>query len=438
VDKSRVGFIILISDGSDNNKLEWTDEGIAPSDPIRALLRRYPVHTFGLCKAHDSKALHFLAKESNGAYSSITYNLESKIMEAFAICVAGLKTVVAVDTCINITSGSLNITRIDSGGYTPRGGPGSIFIGVLHAGEVKDFVVYFDYTTGFWSSGYSTVLSGIAARVTYKDNPGRQSSTNTEDFSVSLPVHTTDTWTAPANPCPPFPAVLEQVVRFKVLELLKGILKEFLALKKEAGGGALKTAEEEDGGPVVQAMVASLLQRKWKEFKQSDDSWKEAPRAFLDLEGIDRDVNAMVAILMQGLGVGCICSWLSSSLMQQAAVAGLPSDTTAARFCTPAMEAMVQEVRKQLAEEATVEQEDKAVCNNAVELLDMIYERFELWNNLEDDVPPPFHPSSEEEGNESRNLAAVLQGDISRARQKDIYLVRVQTCSLCNKFVRFH
>jgi hypothetical protein len=436
VDKSRVGFIILISDGSDNNKFGWTDEGIAPSDLIRALLRKYPVHTFGLCKAHDSKALHFIAKESNGAYSSITYNLESKMMEAFAICVAGLKTVVAVDTCINITSGSLNITRIDSGGHTPRGGSG-IFIGMLCAGEVKDFVVYFDYTTGSWRRGYSTVLSGIAARVTYKDNPGRQSSTNTENFSVSLPIHTTDTGTAPANPCPPFPGILEQVVRFKVLDLLKGILKEFLALKKEAGG-AFKTAEEEDGDPVVQAMAASLLQRKWKEFKQSDDSWKEAPRAFLDLEGIDRDVNAMVAILMQGLGVGCIYSWLSSSLMQRAAVTGLPSDTTATRFCTPAMEAMVQEVRKQLAEEATVQEEEKSACNSAVEILDMIYERFELWSKLEDGVPPPFHPSSEDEVNESRNLAAVLHGDISRAREKDIYLVRVQTFSLCYKFVRFH
>jgi hypothetical protein len=53
-------------------------------------------------------------------------------------------------------------------------------------------------------------------------------------------------------------------------------------------------------------------------------------------------------------------------------------------------------------------------------------------------VPPPFHPSSEDEVNESRNLAAVLHGDISRAREKDIYLVRVQTFSLCYKFVRFH
>ncbi|KAL6658592.1 hypothetical protein ACP70R_004178 [Stipagrostis hirtigluma subsp. patula] len=417
-DKSRVGFIMLISDGLDDNKFDWSDESITPTDPVRGLLRKYPVHTFGLCNAHDPKALHFIAKESYGTYSSITDNLDSKIMEAFTVCLAGFKTVVAIDTYVDISSSSLKITRIDSGGYTLRGGSGSTLIGTLYAGEAKDFVVYFYYIAGAWTAGYYTTLSGITASVTYKDVASKLS-TCTDKFSVSLPIHTADSGTVPANPCPPFPVVLQQMVRFKVLDLLTGVLKEFLVLKEEAGGAIHK---EEGDDPVLQAMAANLLQRKWKEFKQSDESWKEAPRAFLDLGGIDRDINAMVGNLKQGLGVGCIYSWLSSYQMQRATVTGLPVDTVATVFRTPAMEAMVQEAHKQLQHEASAQGPGQAACKRAVELLDMINKRFELWCRLEGDVPPAFDPSSEREGGEYHKLAAVLRGDISRVRQHDIYL----------------
>ncbi|KAK3139859.1 hypothetical protein QOZ80_5AG0391650 [Eleusine coracana subsp. coracana] len=417
-DKNRAGFIILISDGLDNSKFEWTDESIPPTDIVRLLLRKYPVHTFGLCKGHDSKALHFIAKESCGTYSSIADNLETKIMEALAVCLGGLKTVVAVNTCLNITSGSLKITRIDSGGYPQRGGSGSIFIGMLYAGEVKDFVVYFNYTTGSWSRGYNTVLSGIIASVTYKDVPGKQSTIN-ETCSISLPIHTTDTGRAPENPCPPMSALLLQMVRSKVVDLLKSIMKDLLVLKQEAGG-AVHRGEDDD--PVLQAMAASLLQRKWKEFKQSDASWKDAPRAFLDLGGLDNDINAMVGILQHGLGVGCIYSWLSSYEMQRGTVTGLPYHLDGAQFRTPAIEAMVQEAHKQLANEAPAQEMDETVCNNAIELLDKIDERFELWSKLEHDMPPPFQPSSEQQYDQSLKFVSVLHGDISRARQKDIYL----------------
>ncbi|TVU03123.1 hypothetical protein EJB05_51351, partial [Eragrostis curvula] len=47
----------------------------------------------------------------------------------------------------------------------------------------------------------------------------------------------------------------------------------------------------------------------------------------------------MVGILKEGLGVGCIYSWLSSHYMQRATVTGLPAEAV---FRTPAMEAMVQ------------------------------------------------------------------------------------------------
>ncbi|GJN34952.1 hypothetical protein PR202_gb23669 [Eleusine coracana subsp. coracana] len=396
-DKNRAGFIILISDGLDNSKFEWTDE---------------------------STALH--REESCGTYSSIADNLETKIMEALAVCLGGLKTVVAVNTCLNITSGSLKITRIDSGGYPQRGGSGSIFIGILSAGEVKDFVVYFNYTTGSWSRGYNTVLSGIIASVTYKDVPGKQSTFN-ETCSISLPIHTTDTGRAPENPCPPLSALLLQMIRSKVVDLLKSIMKDLLVLKQEAGR-AVHRGEDDD--PVLQAMAASSLQRKWKEFKQSDASWKEAPRAFLDLGGIDNDINAMVGILQHGLGVWCIYSWLSSYEMQRGTVTGLPYYMDGAQFRTPAIEAMVKEAHKQLANEAPAQEMDETVCNNAIELLDMIDERFELWSKLEHDMPPPFQPSSEQQYDESLNSSASCIGT-SAEQGRRTYIcttrVRIQT-----------
>ncbi|TVU13593.1 hypothetical protein EJB05_40653, partial [Eragrostis curvula] len=164
-DKKRAGYIILISDGVDKSQFKV-----------------------------DPKALHYIAKESYGTYSSITDNkqLDKNIMEALAVCLAGFKTIVAFDTYVDITSSSLEITRVNSGGYTRRGAPGSgISIGTLCAGEVKDLVVYFSYTCGSWDRGYYTTLSGITAKVTYKDMPGGQSSTSTNNCSVSIAVHTT-------------------------------------------------------------------------------------------------------------------------------------------------------------------------------------------------------------------------------------------------------
>ncbi|CAD6258292.1 unnamed protein product [Miscanthus lutarioriparius] len=383
-DKKRAGFIVLISDGLDS-QFKWGDDSIAPTDPIRGLLRKYPVHTFGLGKAHDPKALHYISNISYGIYSSITDNLNSKIIEALAICLAGFKTVVAVDACVDIRPGGLLITRIDSGGY-------------------------------------NTTLNGIAASVTYKEAPGRQS-TATDSCSVSLPVHVTDTATAPANPCPPYPLVLQQMVRFKVLDFLISVLKEFQVLKEEAAG-AVHGKEGDD--PVLQAIAASLLERKWKEFKQSDESWKEAPRNFLDLGGIDKDINAMVGILKQGLGVGCIYSWLSSYQMQRATTTGLPGAHMVAtgQFRTPAMDAMVQEAHRQLAKEASAQDAGTSiVCKRAAELLDGVNKRFDLWCKLDHDLPRTNQPPShQEEGHESRDITAVLRGDINRARQHDIYL----------------
>jgi len=209
------------------------------------------------------------------------------------------------------------------------------------------------------------------------------------------------------------------MVRFKVVDLLIGVLQELKALKKDAGG-----AKEKDGvdDPVLQSIAANMLQRKWMEFKQSDESWKAAtPKSLLDLGSIDGDVNAMVGILRKGLGVGCIYSWLSSHEMQRATATGLPAE---AMFRTPVMEMMVQKVHRQLLlkEAYGQEAEDRAV---AIGLLDGINKRFQLWCKLDAEVPPAFQLDHQQQDDESRNLTDVLHGGISRARQHDIYLVRI-------------
>ncbi|GJN28098.1 hypothetical protein PR202_gb16181 [Eleusine coracana subsp. coracana] len=452
VDKQRVGFILLISDGLDNSGFKWSNEIVAPTDPVRNLLRKYPVHTFGFCTGHDPKALHFIAKESNGTYFSITDNLESKIMEAFAVCLAGFKTVVAIDTCVHITSRDYEIKRIDSGGYTQQGDSGGVLIGTLYAGEVKDFVVYLEKdNTGRMSRGKHGDFNGVTANVTYKDVWDRQP-ISTDSCSVPLPVFVvdcSDAFPLPENPCPPFPVVLRQIVRFKVLDLLANVLKEFYALKKQAGSAIHR---EKGDDPVLQAIAANLLQRKWEEFKQSDESWVQARRAFLDLGGIDKDINAMVDSLKRAMGVGCIHSWMSCHEMQRATVTSLPAHIATTEFRTSAMEVMAQEAHKQSVKEAPVQDQDagrqstdtnhhlvppgketgtggnclsQAICKQAIQLLDGIEERFEQWCKLDREVPPAFQPSSELEADESRNLASVLRVDISRARQHDVYLAAV-------------
>jgi hypothetical protein len=137
----------------------------------------------------------------------------------------------------------------------------------------------------------------------------------------------------------------------------------------------------------------------------------------------------MVGILKQGLGVGCIHSWLSSYQMQRATTTGLPGAHMVAtgQFRTPAMVAMVQEAHRQLAKEASAQDAGTSiVCKRAAELLDGVNKRFDLWCKLDHDLPRTNQPSShQEEGHESRDITAVLRGDINRARQHDIYLVRM-------------
>ncbi|CAO1948520.1 unnamed protein product [Urochloa humidicola] len=105
-DKEHLGFILVLSDGLEDSKFRCKDDGhvrVARSG-IGNSKYEHPIHTFGLCKTHDPRALQSIAKEFNGTYSSITEDLSNKILEGLAVCLGGLKNVVAVDTVINIVA----------------------------------------------------------------------------------------------------------------------------------------------------------------------------------------------------------------------------------------------------------------------------------------------------------------------------------------------
>jgi hypothetical protein len=52
--RSRLGFIVLLTDGEDTSGFTLSERGC---EVIRGALGRYPVHTFGLGRAHDPEVL---------------------------------------------------------------------------------------------------------------------------------------------------------------------------------------------------------------------------------------------------------------------------------------------------------------------------------------------------------------------------------------------
>lgn len=78
-----------------------------------------PVHTFGLGAGHDPRALLSIARESQGTYSFVDDQNTDGITGAIAICLSGLKDVVAVGTRVRVEApvgSGVTIERIESGG----------------------------------------------------------------------------------------------------------------------------------------------------------------------------------------------------------------------------------------------------------------------------------------------------------------------------------
>ncbi|EEC69214.1 hypothetical protein OsI_38211 [Oryza sativa Indica Group] len=309
----RQGFIVLVSD-RDSSMSNCSDDG---------LLQKYPVHTFSLGKAEDPTELVTIAKESKGTFSSISGN--SKIMEAFAICLAGLKSVIAVNARVKISpKESANTSNVKV--YKPVGINDTDFrmerdneavaLGVLYAGEVKDLIVGIEFTVED-VKGFRSIDVLTATVEYYKDVQQEQ-----------LPKSTAK-------------CTMQQMARFDVLLLMAEIRGKLDAVKKKKEDGIMLPYE-----------AWRMLKSRWEESKNSDEyfySWRQAQRVGVDLGRIENDIHAMVSCLKRGLGLGCVYSWVSSYQMQRATTTGLP---TTSSFLTPAMEDMVHQARKQSEKDA--------------------------------------------------------------------------------------
>lgn len=418
----------------DNSRFEWSDERITKSDPVRTLLAKYPVHTFGISKAHDPHALFFVAKESEGTFHSITEDLSSRIMEALAICLAGLKNITIIDARVEIKSidptWPTKITRIDCGGYKSHiskdGTSGTIWIGSLYDDEDKHFMVYFEFTVPRLDAGEVKIRGDLlVAETKYKTLPEQSIHTETSKLIVFL-LATQDKAFLHGK-LESKREVLQQIIRFKVLDMLESFQEEFRALKKKAG----KAVEREKGeDTVLQTIAAKTLQDKWREFQTSSDTtWTEAVCRGA-AGNISRDMRAMVQSLKQGLGAGCIYSWVSSYQMQRPTTTCLPpADAVKPVFYTSDVQQMVEEAQEQSEKDAAqlVEQETRVAaakkekdtaaasskCKCAMELLDAIEQRLELWSKLE---RPPTSSQPPKEGAESSSLAATMHQDVYQVR----------------------
>ncbi|CAL4988893.1 unnamed protein product [Urochloa decumbens] len=346
----RQGFIVFMSDGLNNSESVWSTDDTVPN-----FLRTYAIHTLGLGKAHDPKEMLFIAKESNGTYSCITENLNCKIMEALAICLFGLKSIVAVDTHVEVKlkqssmTTNLKISGIDCRGFR-REGADKIFLGALYAGEVKDLIVHIEFTVKN-VSGFNPI-DLLAVTVKYNDTDQRKQSNSTAQCSVGVYACATSFAKDCTNEPTPFPMVLQQMARFKVLKFMDKFDKALAVLKEDAGVATKRKQGGKADDPMFQNMAAGNLERTWKEFKKTDGSllWKEAQRIGLDLGRIEDDIDAMVSCLRRGSGLACVYSWVLSHELQRAAFTGLP----ATMFLTPAMKEMVQQAQEQSAEDTAM------------------------------------------------------------------------------------
>ena len=150
--------------------------------PLRDVLRRYPVHTFGFSSSHDPMPLLAIARVSCGTYSYIDQGLD-KITDAFAVCLGGLTTVVAVDATIALSAPpGVTIVGIDSGGYDKsikeHGASGEVCIPVLYKDEVKNFIVHLRLPRAA-AAGEQVILTARGTYTYFVNAGGHGASTTT-------------------------------------------------------------------------------------------------------------------------------------------------------------------------------------------------------------------------------------------------------------------
>jgi hypothetical protein len=335
---------MLLTDGLNSRK--------AAMYPIRPeMLKKYPVHTFGIC-AHDPNVLLSIAQQSCGTYSFVDDKELGNIADPFAVLLGGLKSIVAVDVVVGISCHSTWRSSVksiscgfESSEITQPPGSGTsgwskpeIRIGMLYAGEVKNFImnVVIDPDT----SGTRTWL---LTSVQYKDAPG--GSTISGDGNVGNLYTGRQVGDSGDNSI----MVRGQIVQFNALEFLSSLQNEFRKQKNTAGN------KGENEARAVLIRAGSSLEKRWEEFVATmDDDLTDD----LDLDDLKKEVQEMVNRMKQGHGMAYMCSWVSSQQMQRAATLG-SVDGVGTQFFTPAMDAILSESKKfhvQLAQPSKLDQ----------------------------------------------------------------------------------
>ncbi|KAM0891711.1 hypothetical protein ACQ4PT_026197 [Festuca glaucescens] len=143
-EKDHLGFIIVISDGNG----DFVRQETLPS--------KYTMHAFSFRDGgtHNIRAMHYIAtSSSDGIYAVIDDHL-NQVTNAFTTCINKITSTITVDTEVGIlcsnSSKEVALSAINSGKFTSAiekkedEDHGSIFVGSLYAGAVRNFIVYVD------------------------------------------------------------------------------------------------------------------------------------------------------------------------------------------------------------------------------------------------------------------------------------------------------
>ncbi|KAL6592932.1 hypothetical protein ACP70R_049228 [Stipagrostis hirtigluma subsp. patula] len=329
--RKRRGFIIFLSDGectdTDTDRKLWT-----------TTLCKYQIDTFGFSKFHDPLSLLTIAEASRGTYSFLIQGLD-RMREAFARCLGGLNSVVAINIVINLTAApGLQITSIHSGGYKNQVLKGEISAGrieipVLYARETKNFIAHLCVPPINPGGG-----AGIEKQVLLNADGFFEDPTDTEK---KVQVERGELHPGAVDGVNKL-VVLQEMVRFKLL----GVLKKF---REEKLLGELKKMQGEKKPPTQKNFEewAEWLLRMWEDEKKSCLGFDHADGI---VKRFGDEVQEMVNYLkMQDLPgnarLAFVSSWESSHRMERATTMGSPGKVIPA-YETPHIKAMVDEAQK--------------------------------------------------------------------------------------------
>ncbi|CAO2148227.1 unnamed protein product [Urochloa humidicola] len=321
-DNNRVGVIMLLTDGLDSSKAP----AMCPILPKR--LQKYPIHTFGI-GAHDPNVLLSIAQQSCGTYSFVDGSELGRVTDPFAVLLGGLHSIVASDVVVrlkwncNWTSVKwigcgFNSSVIDD---SDNGrGNAEIRVGMLYAGEVKNYIVQLNPDTSISSVDWAQ------ASICFSHAPWC-----TSELLKTRKLAGDD---AGENS----PMVRGQIVQFRAVRFLSSLQTEFSKEKYTAGANGDKEASDAEA-----RAAGSTLETRWAEFmKEMGDNLLND----LNLDDLQMEVQEMASRLKRGAGMGYMCSWLSSQQMQTATTWGSASAVGGTRFLTQEMEKMLSESKK--------------------------------------------------------------------------------------------